>query len=137
MARSWLRLALAAYLLILLALTLGWPGAGSGGSIHLVPFQTIGQAWRQGGVALLVNIAGNIAAFVPLGWLAPALRAGESGVGPWPAARSWVLVGAAGGALSLAIECGQWIQGSRVSDVDDLILNVLGAVLAMAAGAHI
>lgn len=41
---------------------------------------------------------------------------------------------AAGLLLSLVVEAGQFILGSGVSELDDLILNTLGAVLGYAFG---
>jgi glycopeptide antibiotics resistance protein len=64
------------------------------------------------------QLIGNIALFVPLGWLVPML---------WPRLRSLWRVVAVAGATSLAIEQAQllFIYG-RQSSIDDVILNVAG-----------
>ena len=64
---------------------------------------------------------GNLAWFAPAGVLVR-LRGGRL----WQAAL-------AGLALSLLVETGQFVLGSGVSELDDLILNTLGAVLGFAA----
>ena len=89
---------------------------------NLVPFRTIAEYFgvlRGGSVTLfLVNFAGNILVFVPLGLLPPLL---------WRRCRgAW---GAALTALcSLFVELCQIFTGRSV-DVDDLILNTLGGLL--------
>ena len=89
---------------------------------NLVPFRTIAEYFgvlRGGNVTLfLVNFAGNILVFVPLGLLPPLL---------WRRCRgAW---GAALPALcSLFVELCQIFTGRSV-DVDDLILNTLGGLL--------
>lgn len=76
-----------------------------------------------------MSIAGNVAAFVPLGVLAPAVSA------RW---RSWVRVLGLGLAVSLAIEVAQLavslVVGHpyRQADVDDLLLNVAGTAAGFA-----
>lgn len=90
--------------------------------MNLVPFRTIADYFgrlRDGFVSLfLVNFAGNILLFVPLGLLPPLL---------WRRYRGWR--GAALPALcSLLVELAQIFTGRSV-DVDDLILNALGGLL--------
>jgi glycopeptide antibiotics resistance protein len=65
------------------------------------------------------QLLGNIALFVPFGWLVPML---------WPRLRSfWTIVGL-GAATSLAIEVSQWLFiVGRQSSIDDVILNTTGA----------
>ncbi len=66
----------------------------------------------------LVNLFGNLLVFVPLG-LFPALLFRKE---------SWFRAVWVGGGLSLLIELGQYFLG-RATDVDDVILNTLGALL--------
>ena len=93
--------------------------------VHLVPFETIGLALQRGpGSREFALLAGNILAFVPVGVLVPLLR---------PTARPWLTVLAAGVLLSLAVEVGQLLVSLvlgfpyREADVDDLIVNTVGA----------
>lgn len=80
---------------------------------------------------LSVDVLGNVAVFVPFGG---ALAA--AGLLSWPATRrrrsfwpSWLGVTAAGLLLSLFIEIAQLAIPSRVTDVDDVILNTLGTAV--------
>lgn len=113
------------YMAVLLYLTVvdaPTPGPDPNGRLRLVPLQSIAYFWHRGGQPLAVNIVGNLAAFVPLGLLLPALR-GPSVVTTLGHAAL------AGGGVSLAIEAIQYMGGRRVADVDDVILNLAGAVL--------
>lgn len=120
-----------AVLWVLALLPLGAGGAAGGGPwIAAVPFATIGGALGRGLTAgTIVSIAGNVAAFVPLGVLAPAA---------WARWRSWSRVLALGLAVSLAIEAAQLaislVVGHpyRQADVDDLLLNVAGTAVGFA-----
>ncbi len=90
--------------------------------VNLVPFQTIRFYLFSGRVPFSVsvkNIFGNIIAFVPLGILIPLLRRDLSVV--------FTFFTALG--LSAAIEITQYFTGLGSADVDDLILNVFGAML--------
>jgi len=90
---------------------------------------------------LLIDLAGNIVVFVPLGaalavatWPPRSRPAGRRRFDP----RWWLTVAAAGFVLSLGIEVAQFFIPTRVTDVDDVILNTLGtlagaAVVSLAA----
>ncbi|MCD8357061.1 MAG: VanZ family protein [Clostridia bacterium] len=89
--------------------------------VNLVPFQTIRFYLFSGRVSDAVafrNLAGNILAFVPIGILVPLLRRDLS-LG---------FTFCVGFALSAAIELTQYFTGLGSCDIDDLILNVLGAM---------
>ena len=75
--------------------------------------------WRY----FIYLFGGNLFWFVPAGVLVR-LRGGRL----WQAAL-------AGLALSLLVETGQFVLGSGVSELDDLILNTLGAVLGFGLAA--
>jgi glycopeptide antibiotics resistance protein len=123
---------LAAYLLTLGALVFLPFGRGMdlGDRINLDPFFTIDRALdlgpRSASFRLLI---GNIVAFVPLGLLLPLVVRSR--------ARFLVTFGAAL-ALSAGIEAGQFAVSSwlgyayRSTDVDDVILNVTGALVGYA-----
>lgn len=70
------------------------------------------------------NLAGNVIAFVPMGFLLPLLA---------PRLRkAWHAAGVAF-AASLTLELIQLLTGIGAFDVDDLLLNVLGAVAGWCA----
>lgn len=90
--------------------------------VNLIPFQTIRFYLFSGRVSFIVaarNILGNILAFVPLGILIPLIRRKLSVV--------FTLLTAL--AISASIELTQLYTGLGSCDVDDLILNVFGAML--------
>lgn len=125
------RLAAATYAVALIALTMLPLGTYPYPPPNPYPFATIGQLFGCDGVDLSVLrlIVGNVLAFVPLGILTPLLA---------PRRRSWLFVLAVGLIVSAAIELGQLgLSGLlgytyRQSDVDDVILNVIGALLGYA-----
>ncbi len=91
-------------------------------SINWVPFRTILKYLTEASSSgvVLTNLAGNILAFVPMGFLLPLVSRKFSGFGNTFAA---VLAGTA------VIETMQYVAGAGVSDVDDVILNLAGGVL--------
>ena len=85
--------------------------------VNLVPLVHL---FRYGSVRdILWNVTGNAAMFVPSGILLPMV---------YRNCRSFRKTAAAGALLSLCIEILQLPFQARASDVDDLILNTLGAV---------
>jgi glycopeptide antibiotics resistance protein len=128
---------LAAYLLVLGLLVFLPFGRGMdlGDRLNLEPFATIDRALELGPRSPSFRLMiGNIAAFVPLGILLPMVFRSR-----WSFAL--VVVGAVG--LSAAIELGQlaisvWLGFAyRSTDIDDVILNSLGAVVGYVAFAAI
>ena len=91
------------------------------GGVNLVPFRSIALYLRGGAGAekALVNLLGNIVMFAPLGALPPLI---------WPKWRRWWKLLLLGFAFSGGIEIAQHFVG-RNSDIDDLLLNVLGVML--------
>ena len=102
-----------------------------GDRLNVVPFATIDRAFELGPRSPSFRLMlGNIAAFVPFGLLLPlAFRM------RWPI----LTVGLAALALSVGIEAGQaaisaWLgYAYRSTDIDDVILNVLGALIGAVA----
>ena len=92
-----------------------------GPKINLIPFVHI-LDFRQGSAAF-VNIAGNLLMFVPTGIIVPILFK------KFDSFRMTVLTGFL---LSLTIEWTQLFIPDRVTDIDDLIVNTLGAALGFA-----
>lgn len=128
-SRSGAGVMLAIYLLVLGTLVFLPFGRGMdlGDRLNLEPFATIERALELGPRSLSFTLLlSNIAAFVPLGILLPMVFRNR-----WSLAV--VVIGAVG--LSAAIELGQlaisvWLGFAyRSTDVDDVILNVLGAIL--------
>ncbi len=97
-------------------------------SVNLVPFRTIREFWAvlrtgEGGYLArhaVINLAGNVVMFVPLGFFLPRL---------WRSARRLhrTLLRAAG--VILAIEIAQPLTLRGSGDIDDLILNLAGTAL--------
>ena len=116
------------YAVALLALTLLPLGTYPYPPHNPYPFATIGQLFGRDGIDVSVArlIALNIVAFIPLGVLTPVLV---------PRLKSWLTVLAVGLAASIAIELTQLglsaVAGYvyRQADIDDVILNVAGAML--------
>lgn len=121
MRRSILALVLLAlYLVVLLALTMAPARRLPVQMVNLIPFKSIVAGIQRGGWLLNVNVLGNILAFMPLGVLIPALTRRLS----VPAA-----VLGASAFVSISIEVLQWLFARRVADIDDVILNVAGALV--------
>ena len=95
-------------------------------AVNLRPFKTITYylSGDQSFQTAFWNLAGNVAIFTPLGFLLP-LAFPESG-----RLRSVVVIAFV---LSLVLEGTQAIWGLGSFDVDDVLLNVLGAVLGWIA----
>lgn len=91
---------------------------------NFVPFAEIRRFWvyreQLGTFAFLSNVAGNIVAFLPFGFILPIIT-GKM--------RSGFLIIMSGFGLSLTVESIQLISKVGCFDVDDLILNTLGAAI--------
>lgn len=115
--RLWMLL-FVAYLGFVLWVTLH-PLPGEEHGPLLFPFL---DTWRQmrdlGDKTALREVTGNVALFVPFGFLLPAW---------WRAARRFWPIVAAGFALSLAVELSQWLfVAGRSPSIDDIIFNTVG-----------
>ncbi len=95
--------------------------------VAVVPFESIGQALHRGLVwASFVSVVGNVAAFAPIGCLAPA---------GWDRWRTWMATLALGVGISMGIELSQLAISIAIgvpyrhADVDDVILNGLGTAI--------
>ena len=131
---AWLLFAYLGALALLVFLPFG-RGMDLGDRLNLEPFATIDRALELGSRSPSFRLMlGNVAAFVPLGILLPMIVRTR-----WSLA--FVAIGALG--LSAAIELGQlvisvWLgYAYRSTDVDDIILNTLGAVVGYTAYATI
>lgn len=100
---------------------------GSGGSyreINLHLFRAWREAWNDFSVKNWMNVLLNIALFVPLGGLLPALA---------ELFKRWYLTIPVGFTVSLAIELFQLASCRGICDVDDLFANTLGTVFGYLA----
>lgn len=118
---------LIAYLLVLLRITVFRNGCFShgwcSGRAEWVPFVYLAKLVRVGNWRYFLYLfLGNLLWFLPLGWALGAWR-----LRLWQAALC-------GLALSFAIELGQFLLGSGVSETEDLILNTAGTVLGWRCG---
>lgn len=90
---------------------------------NFVPFRSIVHDLRAGGRDLVINLVGNLVAFLPMGLVPPLIL--RRRITPRQVALFSL-------ALSLMIEIPQFLSGRRVADVDDLILNTAGGLLGHA-----
>lgn len=91
------------------------------GAVHLQPFSTIGNylmSWSNWFHRL--NIIANTVAFFPIGILIGFVLKGKSGV---------IVALLIGGMYSLGLEMIQYTYAIGSFDVDDIILNTLGAII--------
>ena len=126
--------ALALYALALIYLMLLRRSPYESRALNLVPLRTIGGMLRylldHGPERtlmrriLVVNLAGNVAAFLPLGFLLPLL---------WQGLRRWRRTALTSAAVVIVLEALQYLTCLGSADVDDLLLNLLGAALGYAA----
>ena len=89
-----------------------------GGSLHLTPLETTLSEARRGAWPLIYHVVGNMIWFLPLGLLLPAP----------PGRRGALRCLLAAAILSVGIEVVQYLLGTGVSDVDDVLLNAVGAL---------
>jgi glycopeptide antibiotics resistance protein len=92
------------------------------GQTNFVPFRTILLYLHDHRPLAMVNMIGNVALFVPIGWLAPVVFRRMS----WP--HALILAASAG----LFVEGTQFLLQVGEFDVDDLILNALGIAIGYA-----
>lgn len=70
--------------------------------------------------AVLLNLVGNVAAFMPFGFFFPVISRRT---------RHWYVMVLLGAAFSLGIECIQLATKVGSFDVDDILLNTIGSLL--------
>lgn len=104
--------------------------------VNFVPFDTIKEFWTvvlqsfgsegmEGLFAVsFINLAGNVVMFIPLGFFLPLL---------WKALRRWWLSLPGCAAVIIAVEALQFATARGSADIDDFILNMLGAALGYGA----
>ena len=91
---------------------------------NLIPFREIRRfivyADLLGPVAVISNLFGNIAIFMPFGFLVPILGRKK---------RKFWFTALLGFELSLSVECIQLVTKTGCFDVDDIFLNTIGGML--------
>jgi glycopeptide antibiotics resistance protein len=116
-------LVLAAWLVGGLILTLQPANPLPGQVVHdnLVPFHTLAiYLDNLGSEFWMRNLLGNLALLLPLGLLGPIVL---------PALDRWWRIALVALAISTAIELTQLLVPDRSADIDDVIVNVAGALL--------
>ena len=106
------------------------PGIRAGYSYNLTPLKEIRRflthadvlGWR----AVFLNIVGNMAAFMPFGFFLPEI---------WSRVDRWYTTTLLGAVFSLCIETTQLVFRVGSFDVDDLMINTLGACAGYLLGA--
>lgn len=90
---------------------------------NLTPFEEIRRFWKYrdvvGDLAFLENIFGNVVGFIPFGFILPVIV---------PKMNQGFLIVLSGFLLSLGVETIQLFTRVGCFDVDDLILNTIGAL---------
>lgn len=94
-------------------------------NMNLEPFHTIKLFWNvldreEYRILAIINLGGNIGMFIPLGFFLPTL---------WKGLRKWWRTWLATFFIMLAVELAQLFSLRGSFDVDDLILNLLGAAI--------
>ena len=97
---------------------------GYGGAVNLEPFHTIRNYIiyyrRTGSFVSVTNLLGNVVILVPLGVLMPVMFR--------PMRHFWTFLPLAA-LVSCGVEYIQWVTATGAADVDDSILNFIGAAL--------
>lgn len=95
------------------------------GEFQTIPFHTIDlyiALYKQSGSFVsFYNLLGNIILMMPLGYFLPTL---------FPKTRNLLIFIPVVAAFAMGVEFIQWKTGTGIGDVDDSILNFLGAVIA-------
>jgi glycopeptide antibiotics resistance protein len=114
-ARELVRLLFVVYAAALVQIIALRGGAGGVRAVQPVPLRTTLGELRAGLWPFIYHLVGNAIWFVPLGMFLH-----KKG-----AARAFLT----GTCVSVLLECLQWTLGTGVTDVDDVIINALGAVI--------
>ena len=114
------------YLLVLFRITVFRSGFSFqrlfvNGTIKLIPGVDLLQSWQAGGIGYFLYLfLGNLVWFIPIGLFLPQFS------GKQISFRKIILTGMG---LSLLIESLQFIFGTGISEMDDLILNTAGTAI--------
>ena len=94
-------------------------------NMNLEPFHTIKLFWNvldreEYRLVAIINLGGNVGMFIPMGFFLPTI---------WKSMRKWWKTWLATLLIMLAVELTQLLTLRGTFDVDDLILNLLGAAI--------
>lgn len=93
-------------------------------SVNLIPFKSIFESSevskRMGIFWSIANVFGNLIVFIPFGYLVPMM---------WKKAMKFKNILMLSAGLSLFFETFQYITGTGSSDIDDIMLNTMGAII--------
>lgn len=94
-------------------------------NMNLEPFHTIKLFWNvldreEYRLMAIINLGGNVGMFIPMGFFLPTI---------WKSMRKWWKTWMATLLIMLAVETLQLFTLRGTFDVDDLILNLLGAAM--------
>lgn len=92
-------------------------------TIQIIPLKTTLEAWREGAWSFCYHLIGNMIWFIPFGILGSATHT---------ELQKWRILLPVAAGVSFLIEIAQWCFSSGVSDVDDILLNTLGAAVGLA-----
>lgn len=126
--RKWYILLFAAYCVIMLWLLFGQRWGQNAGGLNLEPFHTLRLFWwvlenshqPEQLRHAVINLGGNVAMFVPLGFFVPCIWEKMGKIG-WHFLCMVLII--------LAVELLQLATGLGTCDVDDLILNLVGTAI--------
>ena len=89
-------------------------------TINLVPFEELRKLWGYGYFwTVIYNVAGNVLWFIPLGFLVQGL---------FPRWRI-LIVALCGMVVSFSIKLLQFICVTGITDIDDVLINTVGALI--------
>lgn len=88
--------------------------------VQWIPFATTIGEFGNGIGAFLYHLIGNLIWFIPFGFLIPVISRKYRNVG------KIIILSAA---LSFGIELMQWVFGTGVSDIDDILCNTAGGLI--------
>ncbi|PJI07526.1 MULTISPECIES: VanZ family protein [Clostridium] len=93
-------------------------------SVNLIPFKSIFESFAaskgMGAFWTASNVFGNLIVFIPFGYLVPMM---------WKKAMKFKNILMLSAGLSLFFETFQYITGTGSSDIDDIMLNTMGAII--------
>ena len=126
--KKWYVLLFGTYVLLMLWLLFGQRWGHSAGGLNLKPFKTLRLFWwvlqnshqPEQLRHAVINLGGNVAMFVPLGFLVPCIweKLGKF----WRHFLTMTLI-------ILAVELLQLLAALGTCDVDDLLLNLVGTTI--------
>lgn len=91
---------------------------------NLIPFETVRLFWNYGDLvgkgAVIMNLYGNVLAFLPFGFFMPAV---------FKRCRRFLITTLLTAAFSAGVELVQLVTRVGICDVDDMILNTAGGAL--------